>query len=471
MDLTRRLRAWAHTRPRVLVVEGAGADPLRWSVESDLDRRGWPFAQSPADTDLLLVLGTPGPHLSAAVDLLWEQVPRPRHRLDITEEHQVPGLLDTAVPALTRAARNREVTTPQAMPDVGGSDAAGADRTAHDASGTQDSAAMTAAHRGHHATDHTGHGGEGQAGHAARGHGTSEAPSGGGHEGMGHAQHEGLGRDGHASRAGHADHSGHDTGGRHCEHSKHPEPAAGHDHAGHSSDPTMAHAAHGGGGHTGHQMHHGGAVAGLNMARTGPDRDGLELDVLRVSLGPVLPGWPTGLVLRAELQGDVVVAAQLSWADDRHNPHAGHVADPRRTALDRLASFLVVAGWMTAARDARRARDGLGSPDSARRAKAAQQARAVGRRVCRSRILAWTVRGAGRIQHEPGGVAGGEIMDRIRRWCDIAAGDHRGGLTAVPMSDVTTALAGAELGTVRLIVASVELDRTAPVHGAEATHA
>ncbi|GIJ06660.1 hypothetical protein Sya03_60120 [Spirilliplanes yamanashiensis] len=215
-------------------------------------------------------------------------------------------------------------------------------------------------------------------------------------------------------------------------------------------------------------MHHGGTVAGLAMAQTGPDRDGLQLDVLRVSLGPVLPGWPTGLVLRAEVQGDVVVAAQLSWLDDRRGGNAG---EPRRTALDRLASFLTVAGWITAARDARRARDSLGSPDSGHRGEAAELARAVARRVRRSRSLAWTLGGVGRVQHGTNGVAGDEILDRIRRWCDVAAGDDAGGLTAVPLDDVAVALTGAELGTVRLIVASVELGRAAPVPKAEATHA
>jgi hypothetical protein len=41
-----------------------------------------------------------------------------------------------------------------------------------------------------------------------------------------------------------------------------------------------------------HHMHHGGSVAGLPMADTGPDRDGLQLDVLdRVRGGAT---WPQG---------------------------------------------------------------------------------------------------------------------------------------------------------------------------------
>jgi hypothetical protein len=68
-----------------------------------------------------------------------------------------------------------------------------------------------------------------------------------------------------------------------------------------------------GSGHEG--MDHGGEVAGLPMAMTEPDRDGLQLDVLKISLGPVLAGWPTGLVLRAELQGDILAGADLSWIE------------------------------------------------------------------------------------------------------------------------------------------------------------
>ena len=48
-----RVRAWAVGRPRVLLVHARGADELRWCAEAELDRRGWPFAVAPADTDLL----------------------------------------------------------------------------------------------------------------------------------------------------------------------------------------------------------------------------------------------------------------------------------------------------------------------------------------------------------------------------------------------------------------------------------
>ena len=65
------LRRWVLARPRVLLVEAPGSRDLRWATEADLERRRWPAATSPADTDLLVILGRPGPALSAAIDVLW----------------------------------------------------------------------------------------------------------------------------------------------------------------------------------------------------------------------------------------------------------------------------------------------------------------------------------------------------------------------------------------------------------------
>ncbi|RFU21739.1 hypothetical protein [Geodermatophilus marinus] len=344
MDLTTRLRAWALARPRVLVVDPPGSDPLRWAVEEELDRRGWPRAAVPAGTDVLLVLGEPGPGLAAAVDVLWTQVPAPRHRARLLAGAEVAAALDAARAALL-AGGDADRPDPEAL--LGSGEEDGDEDPGADDGSDED----------------------------------ADEPDG--------------------------DHGGMDHGG----------------------------------------MDHGGMeVAGLPMAQTGPDRDGLELDVLAVSLGPVLPAWPTGLVLRAEVQGDVVTGAELSWTDD---PPQAADPDPQRLALDRLARLLEVAGWPAAARDARRARDGLGSADPDRVVAAGALAAALTRRVRRSRTLAWSLRGAGRPADEPGE----GVLDLVRDWCAAATGDAPPPAGA-PLDALAGRLEGAELGSARLLVAA-----------------
>ncbi|TFV79374.1 hypothetical protein E4P39_01670 [Blastococcus sp. CT_GayMR19] len=398
MDLSRRLRAWALARPRVLIVDAPGTVERRWAVEAELDRRGWPLAMSPADTDVLLVLGTPGPQLALAIDVLWSQVAQPRHRVDLRATTDLHHRLEETLHALGAATPKEHVDG--ALPARAGA--------GHSPEGTDDSTHEGMEHSRHEGMDHSGHEGMDRAGMAGMDHS--------GHEGMDHSRQEG-----------------------------------------------MDHTAMGGGGHAGHHMHHGGEVAGLPMAETAPDRDGLALDVLRVSIGPVLPGWPTGLLLRADLQGDVLTGAGLSWVDatdDGSSPPAD--VHPQRAALDQLASLLLVAGWPTAARDARCARDGLASTGQSELATARRRAARVARRVRRSRALAWTVRGAGHLPSERGSAGDGDVLDRVRRWCDVALGAD-GHVPASPASldEVAAVLEGTELGTARLIVASVALDRSA----------
>ncbi|GAB3356391.1 hypothetical protein [Modestobacter lapidis] len=364
MDLSARLRGWALARPRVLLVDTPGATPFRWAVEADLDRRGWSHARSPADTDLLVVLGPPGPGLAAAVEVLWSQVPEPRHRVDLRRPDDIGAALDEGGAALIRPAGSGPGADDRPSP----AELLGTDGDA-----------------GHEGMDH-----------------------GGGHEGMDH-----------------------------------------------------------GGGHEG--MDHGGEVAGLPMAMTGPDRDGLELDVLTVVLGPVLPGWPTGLVLRAELQGDVLTSAELCWLDAASLPAAELDLDPQQAALDRLVRFLVVAGWPTAARDARRARDGFSAGDPDRRVAAQRRAAAVARRVRRSRALAWTAGGIGCTAPESG--LGGDTLDRVRRWCEIAVGQPVAELAGPSLDEVAALVQGAELGSARLIVAGFDLQPVTVVPPSESAHA
>src|SRR5699024_10599404 len=111
-------------------------------------------------------------------------------------------------------------------------------------------------------------------------------------------QEEAPGDGGHTEPAEHADRQAHE----------------GHeDHGGHGGHE--GHADHGG--HEGHEGHGDMdmAPAGIPLAEGGEDRDGLEMDVLHLPLGPVLPFWPAGLVLHCSLQGDVVVDATASVID------------------------------------------------------------------------------------------------------------------------------------------------------------
>lgn len=388
MELTERLRRWAYAHPRAFVVDAPGYDALRWAVESALDERGWELATSPADTDVLIVVGQPTSALSDAIDVLWSQVPRPRHALVLADAALLDQMLDAAVRSLaTPSEAERSTEDPE-------------DRLA-----------------------------------AAR-------PTSGDDEGGDHGDPAGRDVDGDHDMGGHA---GHDMGG----------------HAGHDMD----------GDHDmgGHDMHDGGMVAGLPMAQTAPDRDGLELDTLAIALGPVLPGWPTGLVLRAQLHGDVLSEVELSWLAGGE-PAGGPATarpDSQVTALDQLARFARVAGWPTQARRARRARDGLRSPDPAVRSRAGAAAAEVARRIRRSRSLAWSVRGMGSLPADAAGEPRGDrprvsedVLDRLRQWGERAA-PQTGPSPVAPVSlaALAEALEGTELATARLVVASVALDQ------------
>jgi hypothetical protein len=198
------------------------------------------------------------------------------------------------------------------------------------------------------------------------------------------------------------------------------------------------------------------------MAGLGEDRDGLPLDRVHVPLGPLLPDWPPGLVVRVTLQGDVVQEAEAEVVDGA--AAQGDVWAGRAAAreLDALARFLGVAGWDDAADRARRLRDDLlsGPPDD----RHAERVRALVRRVRRARVLRWLVRG----------VAAGDMNVLVLLERRLAAVERAVREPAAPASPqmnffgLARALIGADLATLRLIVAAVDPDtETAP---AEVTH-
>jgi hypothetical protein len=360
MDLRRLLLRLASARPHVLLVALPGATEARLAVEAELGRRGWPAAVSPADADVLVVAGTPGPAMAAVVDRVWAQMPEPRVRVDVEKVVDVPRALDGAASRLA---------------DRGPGDEPAEDRT------------------------------------DAHGEGASPPGDSGGHE-----------------------HGGQDHGG--------------HDHGGHQ---------HGGHDHGSMEM-----PGGLPMADLGEDRDGLALDRLHVALGPLLPDWPAGLVLRVVLQGDVIQEAEAEVLDGGGggSSRGGVPAaeDPRRVAarhLDGLARFLGVAGWADPAARARRLRDDLlgGAEPAAVRG----QVHALTARVRRSRTLRWLVRGIPAGERD----VAARLADRLDALDAAADGTppaHSEPSRPPDLAALARAVVGAEFAAARLVVAAVDPD-------------
>ena len=435
------LRAGA-TRPHVLAVTMPGATAARLAAEDYLRRRGWPAALTPADADILLICGTPVAPMAAPVAETWQAMPAPRAQATAARPAEVAGALEEA------RVRLGDGDSQRALAPVG------ARRALLRHGGRTGQAGQEHSSDGHH--DETDHG--------EMVHGDHDAM--GGHDGeMGHRDHGEMGHvDPDEMHAGHGDMAGMQMGGMH--------------------------------------MHMGtGPVRGLPMAHQGDDRDGLRLDRLHVPLGPVLPDWPAGLVIRLTLQGDVVQQAEPEvlgggsgsfWDEPWRRAAAGEYvaaadAARRRAAahLDSLGRLLSLAGWGAASAVARRLRDDLlaGAPPG----RLGPDARRFARRVGRSRTLAWLTAGLGELSAGDAAAAGaggravGDVTARYRRWCaDLDAAvpaledasplrpadlePPRGPLAdGSPLSAGSLAvlpglLAGTELAAARLIVASLDPD-------------
>jgi len=223
---------------------------------------------------------------------------------------------------------------------------------------------------------------------------------------------------------------------------------------------------------------------GIPLASGGPDRDGLEMDVLHVALGPVLPHWPAGLVVHCALQGDVIVSAEpdvlpaaLQPNNDGpigNNSRSAH--DERRSTVARLSDaavqVLALAGWSYAAGRARRIRDEVAAGTAL--VDVAADLDSLARSVSRSWLLRWalngitvgdafanTGEGAGR--HEPETVRG-----RLIGWLDEARRIARYNTEAYESPDnpelqrslldaIPQLLSGTDVATARLIVASLAI--------------
>lgn len=217
--------------------------------------------------------------------------------------------------------------------------------------------------------------------------------------------------------------------------------------------------------HAGHDMAGMDLPGGLGMAERAPDRDGLKLDVLTVPWGPALPWWPAGLALTTLLQGDVVAEARVERLGDRRGPHAGWTAalaqvDPATAVavvrLDALVRLLAVAGWDGARLACQRVRDNLLT--GAALSDVAPGMERLGGRVGRSRALARMTSGIATTQDE-------DITLRYRRWLGEAVSAVASGTMPQPREHDDDALerlpelvVGTEVGTARLVVASLDLE-------------
>lgn len=190
------------------------------------------------------------------------------------------------------------------------------------------------------------------------------------------------------------------------------------------------------------------------MADRAEDRDGLALDELHVPLGPVLPLWPAGLIVQTRLQGDVIQDARIEVITGAGDT-LGHPAAQR---LDSAARLLALAGWADATVAVQRHRDALLAGDSAPPMRWAG-------RIRRSRTLRWLLADIGAITDGPTTLTG-DALARLHRWLAPAPEPPTTHETQWTIEHLPTLLAGTELATARLIVASLDPDLTLISHEA-----
>lgn len=94
MDLRERLLCGAAGRPRPLIAVAPGGTRVRLAAERTVRTRGWVEADGPADADLLLVCGHPGPELAAAVERVWAAMPGPRARSQMVRAQGAADLVE-----------------------------------------------------------------------------------------------------------------------------------------------------------------------------------------------------------------------------------------------------------------------------------------------------------------------------------------------------------------------------------------
>ena len=122
MGLSGWLAARAVSSAHVLVVEVPGWWRTRAAVERRLAERGWRTALSPADADVLLVCGHPGPELRDVLDRVVGPAPRPAARAAVDAPSGVDAALGAAAgelldgPGQLADARDRSRTAADPTP-------------------------------------------------------------------------------------------------------------------------------------------------------------------------------------------------------------------------------------------------------------------------------------------------------------------------------------------------------------------
>ena len=215
---------------------------------------------------------------------------------------------------------------------------------------------------------------------------------------------------------------------------------------------------------------------GIPLAEGGPDRDGLEMDVLHVPLGPVLPDWPAGLVVSCVLQGDVIVSAdvrvlgRMPGAEAMPATEDDGVQDGILWRCDSAARLLSLAGWTAAAQSAQAIRGDL--LEGAPREGVAWRLARLSARVRRSLLLRWSLKGI-RTADEFGALV--EVTSRLLDWVGEAEEMARSGsmgrgrshrdMQQTLLDAIPALIEGSDLGTARLVVAGLGIDtsRLAPV--------
>lgn len=200
--------------------------------------------------------------------------------------------------------------------------------------------------------------------------------------------------------------------------------------------------------------------SGIPLAGGAEDRDGLEMDVLHLPLGPILGHWPAGLTLNCTIAGDLVTAATVeTLASSAWVPDALH-------SCHGLASVLSLTGWEAGASLARRAGDDVlrGSPDAGRDAL-----RRLEVRLRRNLLLRWMLHDVAIIdahtvqRHDLPLQLRGDAFDRLSALAELARqqltekksdGDGATRGQEALLAALPELVSGLELASVRLLVAS-----------------